>query len=149
MDRMPPKMPEPTASGSLSPDAMRDLWVWQEFARARRQMFSAFLGANIRGNPHRDELLRLILLEHGRGQHRRLSFYVREMNAGWGRAAIRDEIDRLSHLGVLILENDPNDARAMLVRPSARFVDWYTNQVPKISTEWDRLYALWNEAQKG
>jgi hypothetical protein len=136
--------PTPAELGSLSPEALRDLWLLHEFTRARQTLFAAFAVKRLRRNPQRDEILRLVLLEFGQGRHRRLSFYQRELGTQGSKFATRDEVHRLAQIGVLILENDPTDARSLLVKPSAQFVDWYSNQVPRLKSEWRRLIAAWH-----
>jgi hypothetical protein len=115
--------PQP-AEGKLAPDLLRDLINFREFLAMRDEAMRKLLGRNMAPSRLRDEIVRLALIEFGHGRHNRLSFYQRELTGFAGRFAVRDEVHRLSKIGVLVLENDPNDQRAIIVRPSRVLVSW-------------------------
>src|SRR5689334_8337224 len=119
------RAPRPAAPGSLSRAAMHDLIVMRAFLRSRHEAFAAFIGSNMRRSILRDEVVRLALLEHALGRSPRLSRFQSELSSFGSKFAVRDEVQRLSRLGALVLGKDTTNARAVVVSPSQRLADWY------------------------
>jgi hypothetical protein len=141
------KEPTPAVRGSISREAQRDLWIMREAMATRARLFNEFLGVRLRPSRIREAILRVCLIEFADGHERRLSFYQRALAEHGSSFAIRDEVHRLAHFRVLILENDPKDARAILVRPAQHFVDWYVERMPTVVSEWYRLMEVWHSRQ--
>lgn len=130
----------PAEEGALNSDTLRDLMVFRDFWARRDAAMAALLKRKLPPTRLRDELVRLILIEFGHGRHNRLSFYQRELAAFAGSFAVRDEVHRLAKMGVLVLENDPSDRRALIVRPASSLVHWCENHISVLRNEMRRLF---------
>src|SRR5438067_239636 len=128
------KNPKPASDGTLDPETLRDLMCFDEFFAIRDKAVRALL-RNMTPTKLRTELIRLVLIEFGLGRCNRLSFYQRKLAPLAGRFAIRDEVHRLSNIGALVLENDPTDRRALIVRPSRTLVEWCSKVLPTLKSE--------------
>jgi hypothetical protein len=129
---------------------MHDLMVMRAFIQARHEAFAAFVGVKMRRSVMRDEIVRIALLEHAKGRSPRLSHFQSELAKFGSKFAVRDEILRLSHRGVLVLGKETENGRGVVVRPSQGLADWYETQLPRVKTEWMRLtHALIRQDDQG
>lgn len=131
---------QPAADGSLDPETVRDILAFEEFYQLRDKAVRALLGRGLSPTRLRYDLMRLAIVEFGQGRIHGLSFYQRELAVFAGRFAIRDEVHRLATAGVLVLENNPTDRRALVIRPSSALVAWCEKQVPILKSEIRRLF---------
>lgn len=131
----------PAKLGTLSADVLRDLVTYREFLVRRDAAMAILLGKRMPPTRLRDELLRSVIVEFGYDRRNRLSFYQRTLEPFAGRFAVRDEVHRLSNIGVLILENDPTDRRSLIVHPTEWLIDWCEDQTRLLKFEIKRMFS--------
>ena len=125
--------------GTLKPEVASAIATLQVFFMNREKLMSKLFGRALRRSAFRDELLRTIMLEFARDQHRRMAFYIRACSSQATAPSVRSELDLLAAAGLIELVREPFDMRATLVMPTTKLVDFYNNQMPRLR---DEVYAL-------
>lgn len=127
---------EPEAEiGSLDAEAGRDLALLQQFALSRERAMNKLFGRRLRGNPARDELLRLIVVAFSEGHCFRTSYYRQSCTYFENGEAVNREIAVLVSSGLVLLRTDPRFARAQIVVPTRRLVAFYNTQMPRLRAQ--------------
>jgi len=125
---------------------MDDPALFQDFLKLLRLLeireasLRAFAGQVATKTPVSGTLLRLVLLELGGGRVQRLSYYQRELRQIASRFAVRAEVHRLASMGILVLQDDPKDARAIRVMATTKLVSWYKKHVCHLASEAHSLF---------
>ena len=129
----------PSPLGMLSEESLADLELYREFLRCRDLSFRQFLGRNLPRSHLRDELIREVMIEYGRGRLHGISYYQRMARHLGSPTATRNELLLLADLGVVVIGGNAEDRRVAMVQPTVRLVYWYSQQLPKLADEVLRL----------
>lgn len=116
---------EAAAFDSLRADTLRGARLLTEILAVRDESLEQVLGVRLPVTRMRETLMRTAILQLGEGRHQNITFY-NEACAHLGSSfAVRTELDRLSGLGVFVLNPNPFDRRAVVVAPTKRLVRSY------------------------
>jgi hypothetical protein len=112
------------APGTLSEPALIDLITYRCVEDVRDKTLAELLGRGMRRSRLREEIIRTSAIEFSEGRCQPVSFYRQHCAHLGSSSAIRLELHQLAELGVLIIKDDPEDARVSRVAPSQRTINW-------------------------
>ena len=138
-----PPPPEPADAGSLDPEVASDIRILDEFLRDRDRALGRLMGRRVKPSPVRDTLVRQIILNFAEGRIERIAAYQKSAPAPATKTGIRRDLDLLEATGLIFQRPDPSDARAVLVVPSTKLVQFYNDAMPRLASEIRRLLPTW------
>ncbi len=138
-------MLQPAEPGTLEREVGGDVALLHAFAANRERAMVGLFGRRMRISPARDELLRLIVLAFSEGRLCRTSYYRECCSYFESGQAVSREIGVLESSGLVVLQPDPRFARARIVVPTRRLVEFYNTQMPRLRAE---VGALLRQAEQ-
>jgi hypothetical protein len=124
------KDPQIAELGLLTDIVAADVAMLQSFFSAREAQMATLFGRKLRRNPVRDELIRLVVLEYAAGHRRRPAYYIKKCASLATAPSVRSELHLLQHVGLIVMIRDATHAKASLVAPTQRLIDFYNFQMP-------------------
>ena len=144
-------IPDPNTEapfGSLDATIHRHLILARRFADARDRALIGLLGDAIRHSPLRLELARAVLIEFGYDRHARVGHYVDQCAHIASSFGVRDEINRMAAMGLIITRKQTGDQRVTLVVPTNRLVGGISKASVKLSAKVERFFISRGEQKE-
>lgn len=120
----------PATPGTLNDEALEDLITLQGFIEDRYETLQRLIGRRLGRSQLRDELIRMVVIDFGRGVQRNMAAYQRLCLHLGSVSATRGELHLLADVRLFALVVLPDNRRSTLVLPTQRLIDWYSEQMP-------------------
>lgn len=130
MDAMVAASKAPAPFGALDPQVASDILCLRDLFLERRVAIAKMTGRPSWRDPLRDELLRLVVINHASGKVEPSTHYYMVCKHYGSTPVVRRKIGEMVRLGLLTLVPSGSDRRSTEVWPTERLISTYNSEIP-------------------
>lgn len=120
----------PAPFGALDPEVATDILNLRDLVLERRASIAKMTGRPSWRDPLRDELLRLVVINHAGRTVGPTTHYYAVCRHYASAPIVRRKIEELVRFGLLTLAPAENDQRSTLVWPTEKLIGAYNSEIP-------------------
>ena len=121
----------PAPFGALDPQVASDILRLRDLFLERREAISRMTGRPSWRDPLRDELLRLVVINHATEKVQPSTYYYTACKHYGSAPVVRRKIGELARLGLLALVPSDTDRRSTEVWPTEKLILAYNSEIPE------------------